>query len=67
MRKKEPESELTHFERARVIGARALQLSMGAPPLVKNVDDTISPIRMAFAEYEKGAIPLSVIHEPAVA
>ena len=26
--------KLTRFERARIIGARALQLAMGAPPLI---------------------------------
>ncbi|HIE41091.1 MAG TPA: hypothetical protein EYP80_00340 [Candidatus Aenigmarchaeota archaeon] len=29
--------ELTRFEKARIIGARALQLAYGAPPLIKEI------------------------------
>jgi DNA-directed RNA polymerase subunit K len=47
---------VTRFERARLIGARALQVSMGAPPLVAiNATD---PIDIAIAEYENGLIPM---------
>jgi len=50
--------DYTRFERARIIGARALQISAGAPPLVKiKVDD---PIEIAEAELEAGVIPLGV-------
>ncbi len=51
---------LTHFERARVIGARSLQLAMGAPPLVK-ADDVVNAVKLAFIEFEKNVIPLRVI------
>lgn len=52
--------ELTKYERARIVGARALQLAMGAPPLVKTLD-TISPVKLAQQELEKGVIPLFVV------
>ncbi len=52
------EKRLTKYERARIISARAFQLSMGAPPLVKA--DTIDPIELAKLEMEKGVIPLAV-------
>lgn len=54
--------ELTKYEIARLIGARALQLSMGAPPLIKVTSATTSFIHIAEEELEKGVIPLSVVH-----
>ena len=56
-----PEKQLTQYERARVIGARALQLSMGAPPLVKVPEGIIGAVPLAFLEFEKNVIPLRVI------
>lgn len=60
LRMAKKEGELTVYERARLVGARALQLSMGAPPLVKVANDIISAVRLAFIEFEKGVIPLKV-------
>jgi len=51
---------LTKFEKARIIGARALQLSMGAPPLIKISKDEINPMQIAIKELEKGVIPITV-------
>ena len=48
---------ITRFERARLLGARALQISMGAPPLV-DVHAT-DPIEIALAEFAKGLIPMT--------
>ncbi|MGD9962658.1 MAG: DNA-directed RNA polymerase subunit K [Thermoplasmata archaeon] len=54
----------TRFERARIIGARALQISMGAPVLVELKDETIiDPIEIAIREYDMGAIPMTVKRE----
>jgi len=50
----------TRFERARIIGARALQISLGAPIIVEVPDEIIDPIEIAIKEYEKGAIPMTV-------
>lgn len=55
--------ELTKAEKARIIGARALQLACGAPPLIKVPKGTIDPIELAFLEFEKGVIPLVVIRK----
>lgn len=52
--------DFTKYEVARLIGARALQLSMGAPPLVKVTDMKASFIEVAEDELEKGIIPLVV-------
>ena len=54
-----PTKELTRFEKARILGARALQLSMGAEPKVK-VADSIDPIDIAKLELEAKVLPLDV-------
>lgn len=52
--------KLTRFERARIVGARALQISMGAPVLL-DVPETIkSPIELAELELQEGALPISI-------
>jgi DNA-directed RNA polymerase subunit K len=51
----------TRFEKARIIGARALQITMGAPILVKLPKGEIDPIRIASMEYEKNIIPITVL------
>jgi DNA-directed RNA polymerase subunit K len=53
--------ELNNFELARVVGARALQLSLGAPPLVK-VSKEMSFINVAKLELEKNVSPLVVVN-----
>ena len=53
--------EYTRFEKARIIGARALQLSMGAPStLAKIPKNLIDPIEIAMLEFKEGAIPITV-------
>jgi DNA-directed RNA polymerase subunit K/omega len=51
--------ELTKYEIARIIGARALQLAQGAPPLVEVKE--LSPIQIAELEFKKNIIPLHVV------
>ncbi|MCJ2563933.1 MAG: DNA-directed RNA polymerase subunit K, partial [Candidatus Thermoplasmatota archaeon] len=46
------EQLLSRFEKARIIGARALQLSMGAPVLIKLAEEIIDPVRIATDEFE---------------
>ena len=50
----------TRFEKARIIGARGLQISMGAPVLLKVPEDMIDPIDIATMEFEKGKLPITV-------
>ncbi|MHA1202704.1 MAG: DNA-directed RNA polymerase subunit K [Candidatus Heimdallarchaeaceae archaeon] len=52
---------LTRFERARIVGARALQLSMGAPVLLplENFDNK-SPLIIAEMELRAKVLPLSI-------
>ena len=46
------EKKLTRFERARILGARAIQISMGA-----------DPIDIAYEELKAGVLPLDVIRD----
>ena len=51
---------LTRFERARIVGSRSLQLSLGAPILIdssKKFNDTIS---IAVAELDLKVLPISI-------
>ena len=50
----------TRFEKARIVGARALQISMGAPSLIKIPKDVIAPIDIAMLEFREEAIPITV-------
>ncbi|MEM3290839.1 MAG: DNA-directed RNA polymerase subunit K [Candidatus Micrarchaeaceae archaeon] len=53
--------EYTKYEKARIIGARALQLAYGAPPMVDIPEGVTDPLKLAEIEFEKGAIPISII------
>jgi DNA-directed RNA polymerase I, II, and III subunit RPABC2 len=52
--------KLTRFEKARVVGARALQIALGAPVLVDVDPGSLSPIDIATQELEAGALPISI-------
>lgn len=63
--KTEKAEKFTKYEMARMIGARALQISMGAPFLVKLGDEDLkrlryNPVDIAKLEFEKGVIPIAV-------
>ncbi len=53
----------TRFEKARIIGARALQISMGAPIVVDLPTGLVDPIEIAWTEFNSGAIPITVKRE----
>jgi DNA-directed RNA polymerase subunit K len=59
VKKKVTPIKLTRFEKARLIGARALQLSLGATPLV-DISDSIDPVDIATLELKENVIPLKV-------
>lgn len=55
----------TKYEKARMIGSRALQLAMGAPFLVKLSEKDLetlrfNPVEIAKIEFEKGVLPITV-------
>jgi DNA-directed RNA polymerases I, II, and III subunit RPABC2 len=51
---------LTRFEKARITGARSLQLSLGAPALVAITDGITDSISLAVAELKAKALPISI-------
>jgi DNA-directed RNA polymerase subunit K/omega len=59
--------KITRFEKARIVGARSLQISMGAPILLE-LDATLSsggtglnsPILIALKELEIGILPMTI-------
>ena len=57
--------EYTKFEKASIIGARALQLAYGATPLIKVPDHVYDPLELAEIEYEENVIPIVVIRRRA--
>ncbi len=48
----------TKFELARIIGARALQLSMGAPLLIKT--ESRDTVKISEEELNKGVLPITI-------
>jgi DNA-directed RNA polymerase subunit K len=55
-----PKNRLTRFEVARLIGARALQISLGAPVLTKVPRGRVTPADLAKLEFSRGIIPITV-------
>ncbi len=53
---------ITRFERARLITARALQLSFEAPPLVKPMPG-VTAYDLAKEEFEKKLLPLAIMRK----
>ena len=57
--------EYTKYEHARIIGARALQISMGSPMLIKLSDEDLkkmgyNTVEIAKLEFKQGLIPMVV-------
>ena len=56
--------EYTKYEKARIIGARALQISQGAPFLIKLSEKELEkigfdPLEIAKMEFKEGLIPIT--------
>ena len=61
----EEKMKYTRFEKARIIGSRALQIGMGAKPLVKLTEKDLekikyNPVEIAKMEYVQDLIPITV-------
>ena len=52
--------DYTRFEKARIVGARSLQLAMGAPPLVDTKGIT-KCYELAIKEFDDGVIPITIV------
>ncbi len=55
----------TKYEKARIIGARALQIAMGAPMLLKLNKEMLeqiryNPIEISKLEFDKGILPITI-------
>lgn len=62
---KDQEIKYTKFEKARMIGARALQISMGAPMVLEMSKEELeairyNPIEIAKKEFDLGVIPIDI-------
>jgi len=51
--------ELNKYEKARIIGARALQISQGAPILV-SAKGLMDPVTIAIKEFNANKIPINI-------
>ena len=51
---------LTRFEKARIMGARALQLSLGAPPFIEIPKNARISLDIAMEELEQRVIPITI-------
>jgi|TARA_B100001971_G_C18070788_1_gene472974 DNA-directed RNA polymerase subunit K len=57
--------KFTKYEKARIIGARALQIGMGAPFLIKMTKKGLeqinfNPVEIAKMEYKKDILPITI-------
>ena len=53
-----PKENYTRYEMVRIMAARALQISQGAPLLVKVPKSVSNPLEIAKMEWEKEVIPM---------
>jgi DNA-directed RNA polymerase subunit K/omega len=65
-KKTEDPEKFTKYERARILGSRALQVSMGAPYLIKLSKKQLeelkyNPLDIAKLEFEADVIPITVV------
>ncbi|MFT4304046.1 MAG: DNA-directed RNA polymerase subunit K [Candidatus Woesearchaeota archaeon] len=61
----EDQIKYTKYEKARMIGSRALQISMGAPLMIEMSKEDLekigyNPIKIATKEFDSGMIPLTI-------
>ncbi len=55
----------TKYEKARIVGARALQLAMGAPLILKLAKENLeklkyNPVEIAKEEFRRGILPITI-------
>jgi DNA-directed RNA polymerase subunit K len=55
-----PKNKLTRFEVARIVGARSLQIALGAPILVEYKENKFDPIEIAEEEFKANKIPMTI-------
>ena len=55
------DNRLTRFEKARIVGARALQIAYGSPTTVEPPAGMMDPIEIAKLEFKEGRIPVEIV------
>lgn len=50
----------TRYEKARIIGARAMQIAMGAPTLLDVPAEMVDSVELALKEFEEDLIPITI-------
>tara|TARA_Y100000310_G_scaffold227544_1_gene229827 strand:+ start:2120 stop:2335 length:216 start_codon:yes stop_codon:yes gene_type:complete len=68
----EEKTKYTRYEKARMIGSRALQISMGAPFLLKLSEEELEELKfdvieIAMKEFDEGVLPITVVRPGAKA
>lgn len=58
MQSMQMQQRYNRYEKARIIGARALQVTYGAPVLIET--EQTQPILVAAEEYDAGVLPFTV-------
>jgi DNA-directed RNA polymerase I, II, and III subunit RPABC2 len=53
-------ARITRFEKARITGARSLQLSLGAPAFIRVPQDVRDSVSLATLELDDKALPISI-------
>lgn len=58
-------NKLTKYEKARLIGARSMQISMGAPMMIKLTPKRLEelkydPLEIAKLEFEEDVLPIDI-------
>jgi len=53
--------KLTRYEKARIVAARALQLDLGAIPLIDIANLPKDPIEIAKEELRRGVLPITLV------
>jgi len=54
-----PKDVLTRFEVARLVGARSLQIALGAPVFVQS-EEILNPIQLAKMEFKNKILPITI-------
>jgi len=62
------EKDITSYEKSRIVGSRALQLSQGAPLRIELSEEELeeiqyNPIEIAKKEFKQGKLPIKVDRE----
>ena len=53
-------NKLTRFEKARIVGARALQIANGAPVLIQIGPGSTKPMDIALQELQANVLPITI-------